>query len=103
MLGHLAFLAGAEWIGAAERLSMKLTLRPLSLAFAALACVSAVQAQTPAKHAMTFDDLISMQRVSEPQISPDGRSVAYTVGTPEMESNRVARNIWVISTTSGSQ
>jgi dipeptidyl aminopeptidase/acylaminoacyl peptidase len=69
----------------------------------AFACVSIVQAQTAAKHAMTFDDLIAMQRVSEPQISPDGRSVAYTVGTAEMESNRVARNIWVISTAPGSQ
>jgi dipeptidyl aminopeptidase/acylaminoacyl peptidase len=52
---------------------------------------------------MTFDDLMAMQRVSEPQISPDGRAVAYTVGTPDMESNRVARNIWVISTAAGSQ
>jgi dipeptidyl aminopeptidase/acylaminoacyl peptidase len=52
---------------------------------------------------MTFDDLMAMQRVSEPQISPDGRAVAYTVGTADMESNRVARNIWVISTAAGSQ
>jgi dipeptidyl aminopeptidase/acylaminoacyl peptidase len=77
--------------------------RSLALACVAVACASGVQAQTPAKHAMTFDDLIAMQRVSEPQISPDGSSVAYTVGTAEMESNRIARNIWIVSTAPGSQ
>ncbi len=82
---------------------MKHNLRSLLLAFVAFVCVSAIWAQTPPKHAMTFDDLIAMQRVGEPQISPDGRAVVYTVGTPEMESNRVGRNIWVISTAPGSQ
>ncbi|MCU1341971.1 MAG: peptidase prolyl oligopeptidase active site domain protein, partial [Candidatus Acidoferrum typicum] len=82
---------------------MNRSLRSLTLACISLACVSALWAQAPAKHAMTFDDLIAMQRVSEPQISPDGRAVVYTVGTTEMEANRVARNIWVISTMPGSQ
>jgi dipeptidyl aminopeptidase/acylaminoacyl peptidase len=68
-----------------------------------LACASALRAQAPAKRAMTFDDLMAMQRVSEPQISPDGHAVVYTVGTTEMEANRIARNIWVVSTTPGSQ
>src|SRR5258707_2731590 len=82
---------------------MKHNLRSLLLAFVAFVCVSAIWAQTPQKHAMTFDDLVAMQRVSEPQISPDGRAVVYTVGTTEMEANRIARNIWVVSTTPGSQ
>jgi dipeptidyl aminopeptidase/acylaminoacyl peptidase len=82
---------------------MNRNLRLLSSACIALVCISAGQAQAPSKHAMTFDDLMAMQRVSEPQISPDGRAVAYTVGTADMESNRVARNIWVISTAAGSQ
>ncbi len=78
-------------------------LRALSLACVAITCISAAPAQTPAKRAMTFDDLMATQRVSEPQISPDGRFVAYTVGTAEMDSNRIARNIWVVSTAPGSQ
>jgi dipeptidyl aminopeptidase/acylaminoacyl peptidase len=82
---------------------MNCNLRPLSSACIALVCISYGQAQAPAKHEMTFDDLMAMQRVSEPQISPDGRTVAYTVGTADMDSNRVARNIWVISTAPGSQ
>lgn len=47
------------------------------------------------------EDLLAMQRVSDPQISPDGMLVAYTVTTPDMESNRNERNIWLISTEGG--
>jgi dipeptidyl aminopeptidase/acylaminoacyl peptidase len=81
---------------------MNCKFKLLTLAYIVVASVSTIQAQTPPTHAMTFDDLIAMQRVSEPQISPDAHSVAYTVGTPEMESNRIARNIWVVSTAPGS-
>jgi dipeptidyl aminopeptidase/acylaminoacyl peptidase len=52
---------------------------------------------------MTFEDLMAMQRIGEPVISPDGRFVAYSVGTTEMEANRIARNIWIVSTTPGSE
>jgi hypothetical protein len=32
----------------------------------------AVAAQEASKHAITFDDMIKMHRIAEPQISPDG-------------------------------
>jgi len=72
----------------------------LSLFFA---CACSLPAQTPPKHALTFNDLMAMQRLGEPQISPDGRFVAYTTGIAEMETNRIARDIWIVSTTPGSQ
>lgn len=72
-------------------------------AFALLACGLPLRAQAPPKHVMTFDDLMAMQRVAEPQISPDGRFVAYSVGTADMDANRIARNIWVVATSPGSQ
>ncbi len=53
-------------------------------------------AQAPAKHDMTFADLIAMHRVSDPQISPDGKLVAYSVATPDLEANRNASNIWIV-------
>ena len=58
-------------------------------------------AQTPGKHAITFDDLIRMHRVSEAQVSPDGQWVAYTVATPDMDANRNASNVWIVATTGG--
>jgi len=60
-----------------------------------------LRAQEVAKHPITFDDLIRMHRVSETQVSPDGKWVAYTVATPELEANRNASDIWMVPTGSG--
>src|SRR5271170_4749933 len=53
-------------------------------------------AQTAEKRAITFKDLISLHRVSEPQISPDGKWIAYSVATPDLEANHSVRDIWVV-------
>jgi dipeptidyl aminopeptidase/acylaminoacyl peptidase len=66
----------------------------------ALAGWSAARAQT-AKHAITFDDVIQMHRVGEPQISPDGKWIAYTLATPDLDANRNASNIWIVATAGG--
>jgi dipeptidyl aminopeptidase/acylaminoacyl peptidase len=66
-----------------------------------LACGFAIAAQQAAKHPITFDDMIKMHRIAEPQISPDGKWVAYTVATPDMDANRNVTNIWIVPTTGG--
>src|SRR5467141_2019103 len=63
-------------------------------------CHTAVSQE--AKHPITFDDMIKLHRIAEPQVSPDGKCVAYTVATPDMEANRNASNIWMASTSGGS-
>jgi dipeptidyl aminopeptidase/acylaminoacyl peptidase len=82
---------------------MHLKSSPKSFVFFMFVLASSALAQAPSKHAMTFDDLMAVQRVGEPQISPDGRAVVYTVGTSDMETNRIAHNIWIVSTALGSQ
>ena len=47
------------------------------------------------------NDLLSLARISEPQLSPDGTRVVYTVGVPDTNANRVARNLWVASMQNG--
>ena len=54
------------------------------------ACAFASTAEEATKHPITFDDMIKMHRISEPQISPDGKWVVYTVATPDMDANRNA-------------
>jgi dipeptidyl aminopeptidase/acylaminoacyl peptidase len=61
----------------------------------------ATQAQTGEKRAITFKDLISLHRLSEPQISPDGKWVAYAVATPDLEANHSVRDIWVVAVAGG--
>ncbi|MGB8324534.1 MAG: S9 family peptidase [Candidatus Acidiferrum sp.] len=67
-----------------------------------LAAATATQAQTMAeKHPLGFDDLIKMHRVSAPEISRDGKWVAYAISTPDMDANRNASNIWIVATSGG--
>ncbi|HEX4379433.1 MAG TPA: hypothetical protein VH022_05340, partial [Candidatus Acidoferrum sp.] len=61
----------------------------------------AAGAQDAAKHAITFADMMKLHRVAEPAVSPDGKWVVYTVATPDMDANRSASNIWLVSTESG--
>jgi dipeptidyl aminopeptidase/acylaminoacyl peptidase len=63
-----------------------------------LCCAGILRAQDSAKRPITFDDMIKLHRVGEPQVSPDGKWVAYTVSTPDMDANRNASNIWAVST-----
>jgi dipeptidyl aminopeptidase/acylaminoacyl peptidase len=58
-------------------------------------------AQESGKHAITFDDMIAMHRLAEAELSPDGKWVAYTVATPDMEANRNATNLWMAPVAGG--
>ena len=72
------------------------------MGMAALTAICAVTAWAQnERRPMTFDDLVAMHRVSDPQISPDGRYVAYGVATPDREANRVVPNIWIVPTAGG--
>jgi dipeptidyl aminopeptidase/acylaminoacyl peptidase len=80
---------------------MKTMWRRGGLVLALLAMVISSHAQTPANHAMRFDDLIQLHRVSGAAISKDGKWVAYSVSTPDLEANREVTNIWIVSTSGG--
>ena len=57
------------------------------VAVALCLCSTATAAGRP----ITVTDLLSLQRVSDPQVSPDGARVLYTVGVPDVAGNRTAR------------
>ena len=54
-----------------------------------------------AKRPITFDDLMKLQRISDPQVSPDGRWVAYVQGAVDIEGNKVVKHIWLMGTAGG--
>jgi dipeptidyl aminopeptidase/acylaminoacyl peptidase len=54
------------------------------------------------KHPLTFDDMLSWGRVADPQISPDGKWIAYTVTSYSKETNKGNSDIWLISVDGGS-
>lgn len=57
----------------------------------AFACVT----NSLAQNAFSFDDLMKVRRVSDPQTSPDGTQIAFVVGTVDMAANKVINQIYV--------
>jgi dipeptidyl aminopeptidase/acylaminoacyl peptidase len=55
------------------------------------------------KRPIQFDDMIAMHRLSDPQISPDGKWVAYVVSTPDMQTNHAVSNIWIVPADGGTE
>ena len=47
------------------------------------------------KRALTFDDFIAMKAVGDPQLSPDGKWVAYTLTEYSLKDNRGTGRIWL--------
>ncbi|MGH8461735.1 MAG: prolyl oligopeptidase family serine peptidase [Stenotrophobium sp.] len=45
---------------------------------------------------LTAQDLVMMDRVSDPQLSPGGRYVAYVMRVTDFEANKGVRNVWLI-------
>src|SRR6266702_4001752 len=60
-----------------------------------LIAATAVPAQT-ARHPLKLDDLARFRNVSDPQISPDGQWVAYTVSTTDPKEDKSNTHIWMV-------
>jgi dipeptidyl aminopeptidase/acylaminoacyl peptidase len=88
------------------------------LLFSWVAAAAFVHAQTPAfaprasagqgraplvlpKVAPTVDQILSLERAGSPEISPDGRFVAYTVRTTNWEDNTFDTQIWLADAKAG--
>src|SRR5579884_1642316 len=59
-------------------------------------------ASTPlANPYMSVDDLLALQLASDPQISPDGSRIAFTLQRNHSETNTTTSAIWLVSTHDG--
>ena len=59
---------------------------------------AAQAAQTaPAKRPITLDDMFRIKSASDPQRSPDGKWVAYTVSSTDAEKEKRDSDIWIVN------
>jgi dipeptidyl aminopeptidase/acylaminoacyl peptidase len=56
---------------------------------------SGVGAQTAAQRKVELDDMYRLRDVSDPQLSPDGAWVAYTVSRPDTSEDRADSDVWM--------
>jgi len=64
----------------------------LCLAFLAFAFSAAAQA----KHPFTFEDMMKLKRVGDPQVSPDGKWVIFSVVDVDLAANTKIPHIWIV-------
>src|ERR1700722_5943845 len=81
---------------AADRFSVALVLFALS----ATATAGGLAAGGGADHSQPFTirDLVRLERISEIAASPDGKRVAYTLRSTDMEANKERTGIWLVDT-----
>jgi dipeptidyl aminopeptidase/acylaminoacyl peptidase len=56
-----------------------------------------------AKHPFTFDDMMKLKRVGDPQVSPDGKWVIFSVVDVDLEANTKTPHIWIVPTAGGQE
>ncbi len=56
-----------------------------------------LSAQAPSKRPMAIDDIYRMEEVGNPQISHDGKWVAYTVTSIDREADKRQSSIWMVN------
>jgi dipeptidyl aminopeptidase/acylaminoacyl peptidase len=54
-----------------------------------------------AKHPFTFEDMMKLKRVGEPEASPDGKWVIFSVVDVNLEANTKTPHIWIVPTAGG--
>ncbi len=78
-----------------KRSSVSVTVLTFALMLLLLCAPAATTAQT-ARRPLTIDDLLKVRRVGDPQLSPDGRLVAYQISDPDKAANRSRTHIYLI-------
>lgn len=67
----------------------------------ALLTANNLQLSAQTKRPMELEDMFRVRRVSDPQISPDGKWVAFVVAEVDKPNNKTNSDIWLISTAGG--
>ena len=62
---------------------------------------SAVAAQSGGPRPIAFDDFIAIQRVTDPQLSPDGTRIAFVITVMDKTANRGLSDIWIVPARGG--
>jgi dipeptidyl aminopeptidase/acylaminoacyl peptidase len=73
-------------------------MRLVVVAIAASLCVFAQAGKKP----FDVDGMMRIARISEPQLSPDGKTVAFTVERPDVAANTKPKQIYVVPVAGGS-
>jgi dipeptidyl aminopeptidase/acylaminoacyl peptidase len=69
-------------------------VRSLLASFITLGFASTAAAAATERHPFSVEDLVRLQRVSDPALSPDGKTVVYVVRETDVAANRGRQDLW---------
>jgi Tol biopolymer transport system component len=80
-------------------------LSPLAMLFAAtaLAAPAAAAPATGPSRYLTGADLFNLEVATDPQISPDGRTIAYVRKSNDIMTDKARQTIWLVDVATGQQ
>src|SRR3954463_1411960 len=58
--------------------------------------VSALPLGAQSKHPFTFEDMMKLKRVEEPEVSPDGKWVLFAAVDVDLKANTKTPHVWVV-------
>src|SRR5687767_7570177 len=76
---------------------MKRFVIAISVLVLGLALIVVAQPERP----FTIEQLLKVRRVADPRVSPDGKSVAFTIGDVNFDGNRAVNQIYVVALAGG--
>jgi len=76
-------------------------MRKTFLFLVAVITLVPVAAHSQQKRPITVEDMWKMERISDPQVSPDGKTIAFVITKYDMNENKGASNIRLVSIDGG--
>ncbi|HKP87028.1 MAG TPA: S9 family peptidase [Blastocatellia bacterium] len=76
-------------------------MKRTTLLFALWLSLCAAVAPAQQKRAMNFDDILALRQVTDAQVSPDGKWVAYVVTSTDLKENATDADVWLVPTSGG--
>ncbi len=77
-------------------------MRRFFLVFLALFALGS-SAVAQAKHPFTFEDMMKLKRVEEPEVSPDAKWVIFSVVDVDLAANTKTPHVWIVPTAGGEE
>lgn len=77
-------------------------VKPVKIVFLALLLLIQLNAVSQGKEKpLSIDDIINLKGVRNPQISPDGKWIAFTVSTSDLKKDKSETRLWMIPSSGG--
>lgn len=68
----------------------------LGLLFVMVPVVGVALAAAGDSHPFSVHDLLAMDRISDPQVSPDGTRVVFALSTTDLDANKRRSDLWIV-------